>query len=80
MKEDHYSEQLVLFDGQAISFPREQYHPLQDSIVAAGDAASLLNMTALERMDLLRERATHIYLCFQSIQKMQVRRTSFFVS
>ena len=32
---------------------------------------ALSNMTALERMDLLREQGFHIYLCHQSIQKMQ---------
>ena len=53
----------------AISFPKTQVHLRQDSTLAAGDAASLSNMTALERMDLLREQ--NIYLCFQSIQKMQ---------
>ena len=32
---------------------------------------TLSNMTALEKMDLLRSQNAHIYLCFQSIQKMQ---------
>ena len=41
------------------------------SHLAAGDAVSLSNMTALERMEHLREQGVHIYLCFQSIQKMQ---------
>jgi len=71
LAEDHYSEQVVLLDGAAISFPREQFHPLQDSALAAGDAVALSNMTALERLDHLREEGQHVYLCFQSIQKMQ---------
>ncbi|KAL9186029.1 hypothetical protein ACHAXT_005267 [Thalassiosira profunda] len=71
LEEEHYSEQVVLFDGQAISFPRTQFHPRQDSALAAGDASSISNMTALERMDVLRSQDAHIYLCFQSIQKMQ---------
>ena len=71
LAEDHYSEQVVLFDGQAISFPRTSVHLRQDNALAAGDAVSLSNMTALERMDDLRDRGVHIYLCFQSIQKMQ---------
>ncbi|KAL7548716.1 hypothetical protein ACHAWF_011984 [Thalassiosira exigua] len=71
LPEDHYSEQVVLFDGQAISFPMNQYHPPQSSEMAAGDAASLSNATALERMDVLRAQGKRIYLCFQSIQKLQ---------
>ena len=69
--DDHYSEQLVLFDGQAISFPKTQVHFPQDSLLAAGDAVSLSNMTAMERMKVLRDRDVRIYTCFQSVQKMQ---------
>ncbi len=70
LEEEHYSEQVVLFDGQAISFPRTQVHVPQDSMLAAGDAISLSNMTAIERMDVLRNQGAHLYLCFQSIQKI----------
>ena len=35
---EHYSEQVVLFDGQAISFPRDESHPRQNDDLAAGDA------------------------------------------
>ena len=68
-----YSEQLVLFDGQAISFPREQFHPEQDSRLAAGEAIHLLsnNMTALEQLEQMRSDDANIYLCFQSIFKLQ---------
>ncbi|KAL3758952.1 hypothetical protein ACHAWU_003023 [Discostella pseudostelligera] len=69
--DDHYSEQLILFDGQAISFPDTQVHFLQDSSLAAGDAVSLSNMTSMERMESLRGQGAHIYTCFQSVQKMQ---------
>ncbi len=71
LKTDHYSEQLILFDGQAISFPKTQVHFLQDALLAAGDAVSLSNMTAIERMEALRAQDAHIYTCFQSVQKMQ---------
>lgn len=71
LKEDHYSEKVVLFDGQAISFPHEQVHLHQDSALAAGDAASMSNMTALERMNFLREQDVNVYTCYQSIQKIQ---------
>ena len=68
-----YSEQLVLLDGQAISFPREQFHPEQDSRLAAGEAVALLsnNMTALDQLDQMASEGANIYLCFQSIFKMQ---------
>ena len=70
--DDHYSEQVVLFDGQAISFPRTSDDLKQDSLMAAGDAAVLLsNQTSLEQMAHLQHQDSHIYMCFQSIQKMQ---------
>lgn len=68
---DHYSEQVVLFDGQAISFPETQYHPRQDSDLAAGEAKSLSTLSPLDELKLLRRNNVHIYLCFQSIFKIQ---------
>jgi protein O-GlcNAc transferase len=69
LKDEHYTEQVVLFAGQAISFPDEEHHPLQDAALAAGDANS--NVTTLEQMTRLQKTDTHIYICFQSIQKIQ---------
>lgn len=71
LKDDHYSEQVVLFDGQAISFPEKQQHPVQSSALAAGDARLLSNYTAFEIMTQLQQQNAHIYLCFQSIYKPQ---------
>jgi predicted O-linked N-acetylglucosamine transferase (SPINDLY family) len=71
LETDHYSEQVVLFDGQAISFPATQYHSRQDPIVAAGDAQSLSAVTPLDEMRMLRRKNAHIYLCFQSVFKIQ---------
>jgi len=71
-----YSEQVVLFDGQAISFPRVYEHLLQDSVLAAGDAKRTITAT---RTDLIVEvdkfgipidHNAAIYLCFQSLFKM----------
>lgn len=41
---EHYSEQVVLFDGQAISFPRDESHPRQDDNLAAGDAIKVTSV------------------------------------
>ena len=71
LKTDHYSEQVVLFDGQAISFPEKQYHPRQDAALAAGDARVLSTLSPLDEMKMLRRRNANIYLCFQSIFKIQ---------
>lgn len=71
LMDDHYSEQLILFDGQAISFPQTQRHFIQDSLLAAGDAVTISNMTAMERMKSLQAQDGHVYMCFQSVQKMQ---------
>ncbi|KAL3787058.1 hypothetical protein HJC23_011742 [Cyclotella cryptica] len=71
LRDEHYSEQVVLFEGQAISFPETQFHPLQDSALAAGDAISLSNHTSLDKMRILRRKNAHIYLCFQSVFKIQ---------
>ena len=72
LKSDHYTEQVVLFDGQAISFPDSQHHLPQDVALAAGDAHS--NITALEQMSLLqKQQDTHLFLCFQNIVKIQPR-------
>jgi predicted O-linked N-acetylglucosamine transferase (SPINDLY family) len=59
-----------LMDGQAISFPSNQHHPRQDAALAAGDAHSL-SMSPLEKLRMLRRRNGHIYLCYQSIFKLQ---------
>eukprot|EP00985_Skeletonema_marinoi_P009089 scaffold4188_cov138-Skeletonema_marinoi.AAC.2 len=69
LKADHYTEQVVLFDGQAISFPDSQHHLPQDSALAAGDAYS--NVTSLEQMTLLAKQDTHLFVCFQNIAKIQ---------
>ena len=71
LKSDHYSEQVVLFDGQAISFPETQHHPRQDATLAAGDAQALSTLSPLDEMKSLRRRNANIYLCFQSIFKIQ---------
>ena len=71
LEDDHYAEQVVLFDGQAISFPQTSTHARQDTALAAGDAVALSNMTSLEQMDALQYQGAHIYMCFQSIQKIQ---------
>ena len=71
LKADHYSEQAVLFDGQAISFPETQYHPNQSADLAAGDAKTLSTLSPLDELKLLRRNNAHIYLCFQSIFKIQ---------
>ena len=69
LRADSYTEQVVLFDGQAISFPATQHHLPQDLALAAGDAHT--NMTSLERMALLASQDTHLYICFQNIVKIQ---------
>ncbi len=69
LKSDHYTEQVVLLDGQAISFPDSQHHLPQDVALAAGDAHS--NITALEQITLLEQEDTHLFVCFQNIVKIQ---------
>jgi hypothetical protein len=48
-----YTEQVVLFDGQAISFPKEQSHPRQDSLLAAGEAAGISSYNVVDNTTLL---------------------------
>lgn len=73
-----YTEQVVLFDGQAISFPEHQYHPPQDSSLTAGEAMSssyslvhgfVSNRTAYDEYNVPIIDGS-IYMCFQNIFKM----------
>ncbi len=72
-----YTEQVVLFDGQALSFPRNPIHPPQDNNLAAGDAtqpSSVLNETRRSYDDLnlpLTNNRQNLYVCFQSLFKIQ---------
>lgn len=71
LETDHYTEQVVLFDGQGISFPSSQHHLPQDVALAAGDAHS--NVTAIDQMTRLQKQDTHLFVCFQNIAKIQPR-------
>jgi len=70
-----YTEQVVLLDGQAVSFPRNQKHPPQDSALAAGEALSsisLSNSTAVQYGDYGVPMVDgSIYMCFQNLFKIQ---------
>ena len=75
-----YTEQVILFDGQAISFPWEENHPSQNSTLAAGEAVasySLLNDTDIlfkkhDEFGIPRnDGRTTIYICFQNLFKIQ---------
>jgi hypothetical protein len=46
---EHYTEQVVLFDGQAISFPYEESHPPQSSKLAQGDAKQSISAASCEK-------------------------------
>jgi predicted O-linked N-acetylglucosamine transferase (SPINDLY family) len=77
-KSNPYTEQVVLFDGQGISFPKLQYHTVdQSSKIAAGEAVS--TMPALELYDQRYQYGEFglpivngsLYFCFQSLFKIQ---------
>lgn len=68
---------MVLFEGQSISFPKEQSHPRQDSLLAAGDAFGLpfynivnTNNTIYDEHNVPLVEGS-IYMCFQSLFKIQ---------
>lgn len=70
-----YSEQVVLFDGQALSFPQNQIHSKQDIGLAAGEAVSsfsLLNDTGMsyDEFNLPLVDGKSLYFCFQSLFKI----------
>lgn len=76
-----YTEQVVLFDGQAISFPEHQYHPQQDSSLSAGEAMyssySITNSNGdhsnhigYDDLNVPIVEKGSIYMCFQNIFKM----------
>ena len=73
--EEHYSEQVVLLDGQAISFPHQYEHPIQDARIAAGDGN--MNSNFQQNIDSfgipynIQNGQYSIYMCFQSIHKIQ---------
>lgn len=85
--DEPYTEQVVLLDGQAISFsdPKSQKQGNQNSIVAAGDATgtiSLLNGTSTYDNNVNEQSLEFdrfgvpkidgaIYMCFQNIFKLQ---------
>jgi len=71
--EEHYTEQVVLFDGQAISFPLDRSHPKQDSALAAGDAFIEGGKGAIgvDEYGIPRHKNASIYMCFQSLFKIQ---------
>lgn len=78
---EHYTEQVVLFDGQAISFPSSEPHPAQSSLLARGDAAESFSAYMISSIydephsyDNVTGMPTDvngpIYLCFQNIFKI----------
>jgi len=71
-----YTEQVVLLDGQAISFPKNQYYPTQDDLLAAGEARGVVtslgentNFTG-ETFEFSVNSSVPIYMCFQSLFKL----------
>ena len=75
-----YTEQVVLFDGQAISFPKEQSHPRQDSLLAAGEASGMPSYNVANNTNYIGTRYDDlnvpivegsIYMCFQNLFKIQ---------
>ena len=78
---EHYTEQVVLFDGQAISFPLFEPHPAQSSLLARGDAtesfSAYLTSSIYDELysyDNITGMPTDIngpiYLCFQNLFKI----------
>lgn len=76
-EQEHYTEQVVLFDGQGISFPQNEQveHPQQDEKLAAGDAAlhseNLAQITMDEFGIPFNVSDKHLYMCFQNLFKLQ---------
>lgn len=77
---EHYTEQVVLFDGQAISFPSTEPHPIQSTKLAKGDAIKPISAADPNSL-LLQVRYDNItgvpigvkgsiYLCFQNSFKI----------
>ena len=76
ISEEHYSEQVVLLDGQAISFPKLYSFPLQDAKLAAGDAkiAQQSISGGIDKFGIpnyLKNGSFTLYMCFQSLHKLQ---------
>jgi len=74
--EEPYSEQVVLLDGQSISFPYKHDYPRQDASKAAGDAhfhdaydRGLVDEFGIPHS--IQNNSSHIYMCFQSLHKIQ---------
>lgn len=80
--QEHYSEQVVLFDGQAISFPSNEIHPRQSRTLAQGDAFHSINAASnnitsshmygyhsITGMPILKNGESS-YLCFQNLFKI----------
>ncbi len=77
---EHYTEQVVLFDGQAISFPFDEPHPKQNTALARGDAiqsvtancnntaAHGLKYDSVTGLPIISKGS--IYLCFQNLFKI----------
>lgn len=77
---EHYTEQVVLFDGQSISFPYHETHPQQSPALAQGDA--IKSITALGHHTMVAFVSEYdnitgipittgpIYLCFQNLFKI----------
>ena len=57
LHEEHYSEQLIMFRGQAISYPKTQLQSLSNLLAPQSNAIQ----------DTLPSNA-NVYMCFQSIQ------------
>ena len=72
---EHYSEQVVLFDGQAISFPRDEFHPRQSDALAAGDAVKVKSIEDDKKIEFdeygIPLGNFTIYMIFQSAFKIQ---------
>lgn len=76
---EHYTEQVVLFDGQAISFPYDESHPPQSSMLAQGDAKQSTNAASSDEHNHKYDPITKLpiitnsesmYLCFQNLFKI----------
>jgi predicted O-linked N-acetylglucosamine transferase (SPINDLY family) len=72
-----YSEQVVLLDGQAISFPHnEQHNPRQDRRFAAGDATTVVSASIntgeihFDEYGIPSGDNISVYMCFQNLFKI----------
>ena len=84
--QEQYTEQVVLLDGQAVSFPYHEPHPLQSSVLAQGDAVKSISAgysdgsPYYDNITGMPVTNGPIYLCFQNLFKIHPVLDNIFIT